>query len=84
MVVVADFRRKVKGWSANVEAKNRTRKERHNAEYESLDVRSESKPLTVHEKGRLKEIGTELNKIWCVEETNARQSFESIVNLVRV
>jgi hypothetical protein len=31
------------------------------------------RPLSSHEKERLKEVGIELNKIWSMEETKARQ-----------
>jgi hypothetical protein len=67
------LRKKVKGWSVNVEAENRRKKGELSAEYESLDIRSESNPLSSQERERLKEVGIELNKIWSMEETKARQ-----------
>jgi hypothetical protein len=67
------LRKKVKGWSVNVEAENKRKKGELSAEYESLDIRSESNPLSSQERERLKEVGIELNKIWSMEETKARQ-----------
>jgi hypothetical protein len=62
------FRRKIKGWSANIEAKNRRIKDRLSVEYNNLDIISESRVLSEQERARLKEISIELNRIWEMEE----------------
>jgi hypothetical protein len=67
------FRRKARGWSANVEAENRRKKDKLSAEYQHLDVLSETRSLSDSERARIKEVSEELNKIWDMEETKARQ-----------
>jgi hypothetical protein len=67
------FRRKIKCWSANIEAENRRIKDRLSVEYNNLDIVSESRVLSEQERARLKEISIELNRIWEMEEIKARQ-----------
>jgi hypothetical protein len=67
------FHKKVKGWSANIEAENKRAKDRLSAEYNSLDIISKSRNLSDQERARMKEINEELNRIWEMEETKARQ-----------
>jgi hypothetical protein len=66
------FRRKARGWSANVESELR-KKERFSREYESLDVVAENRSLSDNERDRMKFLYFELNKIWGVEEPRARE-----------
>jgi hypothetical protein len=67
------FRRKVKGWSANVESKLRRKKDWLSAEYAKLDIMAESKELTSQEREKMAQINCELNEVWSMEETKARQ-----------
>jgi hypothetical protein len=54
---------KARGWSVNVEAELRRRKEKLSKEYDRLDVLSESRNLNDNERERMKNIYSELNKI---------------------
>jgi GTP-dependent phosphoenolpyruvate carboxykinase len=50
---VRKFRRKVRGWSANVEASLRRKKDRLSAEYARLDILMESRTLSSHKKEKM-------------------------------
>jgi hypothetical protein len=56
-----------------VEAENRRKKDKLGAEYQHLDVISETRSLTNSERTRIKEVSEELNKISDREETKGRQ-----------
>jgi hypothetical protein len=43
------------------------------AEYNSLDMELESRVLDDSERGRMKELAKEIEKIWALEEIRARQ-----------
>jgi hypothetical protein len=66
-------RKKVKGWSVNVESELRKQKDRLSAEYSRLDIMAEAGDLTNQERERLTQINCELNKVWSMEETKATQ-----------
>jgi hypothetical protein len=68
------FRKKVNGWSVNIESKLRKKKDRLSAEYSRLDVMAENRSLNTQEWERLAYLNGELNRIWSMEETKARQS----------
>lgn len=67
------FRKLAKGWSTNTEAENRREKERLIREYDELDKLSEEIPISSSQKERMEAIMTNLDKIWAMEETKARQ-----------
>jgi hypothetical protein len=67
------LRKKVRGWSTNAEAEIKRRKKILSEEYEKLDVMAETRDLSNQERDRVKEVSGELNRIWEVEETKARQ-----------
>jgi hypothetical protein len=67
------FRKVTRGWAANVTAKISKQKQTLLAEYECLDIESEGRSLDVGEKARLKEVAREIEKIWVIEEIEARQ-----------
>jgi hypothetical protein len=66
-------RKKLKGWNANLESEQRKKKQHLVAEYDMLDIISESETLSPISKNRMKQISSELTNIWKNEETKARQ-----------
>lgn len=60
-------------WDINVESAIRKHKQQLIHEYDVLDIMLESVPLTDGDRNRMKEISLELDKIWLMEETKARQ-----------
>ena len=70
---VRAFRKKVKGWSTNVEAANRKLKNDLIREFDHLDRLTESCPPAEGQLLRMNEIMKSLNTIWALEETKARQ-----------
>jgi hypothetical protein len=69
---VSGFRKKVKGWSANVDANLRRKKDRLKVEYTRLDILMESRPLSYQERDKMIQVDKELNTIWSIEEIKAR------------
>lgn len=67
------LRKFLKGWSANIAAEQKKKKKSLIAEYDCLDIMSESQTLTSSENERMKTIRSEPNKIWKMEEIKARQ-----------
>jgi hypothetical protein len=67
------FRKKVKGWSINVEAEMKKRKMELSTEHEELDIMVETRDLSEQERDRMRIIDRELNDIWGMEEKRARQ-----------
>lgn len=67
------LRKFLKGWSINIEAEQKKHKKTLIAEYDCLDILSESQALLPEEKERIKAIRYELDKIWKMEEIKARQ-----------
>jgi hypothetical protein len=67
------FRKTSKGWSRNIEADLRRLKSDMMEEFDLLDIKSESEPLSDEELARLKEINREMQKLWLKEETKAKQ-----------
>jgi hypothetical protein len=67
------FRKTSKGWSRNIEADLRKLKCDMMEEFDFLDIKSESEPLSDAELARLKEINLEMQKMWLKEETKAKQ-----------
>ena len=70
---VRRFRKFSKGWSKNVEADIRKKKNALTEEYDELDIKSETACLSDVENARMKSILLELQFIWIKEETKARQ-----------
>ena len=70
---VRRFRKFSKGWSKNVEADIRKRKNALTEEYYELDIKSETACLSDVENVRMQNILKELRYIWIKEETKARQ-----------
>jgi hypothetical protein len=70
---VRNFRRKAKGWSANIEVDMKKKKRDLDKEYNQLDVEVDSRNLLPHEKQRIPQVADELNKIWEKEEIKARK-----------
>jgi hypothetical protein len=67
------LRKKARGWSINVEAEIKKRKKALSEEYERLDVKAETTDLSRQKKDRLKKVAGEMDNIWEIEETKARQ-----------
>jgi hypothetical protein len=66
-------RKGLKGWSANIESAQRKLKQQLVAEYDLLDIASETQCLSPVSKSRMKNISIELTNIWINEEIKARQ-----------
>ena len=63
------FRKKVKGWSINIEAGIKKKKRELLLEFDILDVFSERNQINDVDKHMMEEIKNELNGIWSKEET---------------
>ena len=63
------FRKRVKGWSINIEAGIKKRKRELLLEFDILDVFSERNQVNEVDRHRMEEIRNELNSIWSKEET---------------
>lgn len=70
---VRNLRIKLRGWSVNVEAANRKKKYDLIREYDTLDRLAENLQLDQDQIERMDLVLMELNKIWAMEETKARQ-----------
>jgi exonuclease III len=67
------LRKCLRGWNANIEAEQKKRKKQLTAEFDCLDIMSETQALLPGEYERMKEISNELNSIYANEEIKARQ-----------
>jgi hypothetical protein len=63
----------LKGWNANVESAQHKKKQQLVAEYDLLDILSESHHLSPVSKSGMKTIASELTEIWKNEEVKVRQ-----------
>jgi uncharacterized protein YfkK (UPF0435 family) len=70
---IRNLRKKLKGWNANLESNQKKKKQHLVAEYDILDIISESQTLSPISKKRMKQISSELTKIWKNEQIKARQ-----------
>ena len=70
---VRNFRKFSKGWSANIESAQKKTKQHLVAEYDLLDILSETQPLSPVSKARMKTISSDLTDIWKKEEIRAKQ-----------
>ena len=70
---IRNLRKKAKGWALNVNAEIKKHKQNLLQEFELLDVFQEYGRLSGPETLRLKEILNELEEIWKMEETKAKQ-----------
>ena len=67
------LRRKLKGWSLNLNSELKKKKQALLEEFDVLDVFSEENNLDDGERARLQEVKCELEHIWQMEETKAKQ-----------
>jgi hypothetical protein len=67
------LRKKIKGWSCNIDAEMKKNKSRLLTELDGLDKMTESRNLTLEERNRRKELRAQVDMIWKVEEIKARQ-----------
>jgi hypothetical protein len=67
------LRKTIKGWAINRESEQNKLKKQLIAEYDALDILSETQPLSPGAKAQMKNIAGELQKIWRNEEIKARQ-----------
>jgi hypothetical protein len=70
---IRNLRKGLKGWNANLEFDQRKKKQHLVAEYDMLDIISESQTLSPISKSRMKHISSELTEIWKNEKIKARQ-----------
>jgi hypothetical protein len=68
-------RRKIRGWSRNINSEMRKKKGSALAKINLLDLVTEQQALTDQEKGRRKSLALELDSNWRMEEIKARQRF---------
>ena len=62
-----------RGWNANYEAAQHRTKQQLVAEYELLDIASETKTLSPASKAHMDKIALDLQNIWRLEEIKSRQ-----------
>ena len=67
------LRRKLKGWSLNINADLKRKKQALQEEFNLLDVFSEENMLTERETQRMNEVKKELEHIWKIDEIKAKQ-----------
>jgi hypothetical protein len=67
------LRKCLKGWNANIESEQKRVKKELIAEFDCLDIMSETQQLLPEESDRMKEISKKLNAIYVNEEIKARQ-----------
>jgi hypothetical protein len=67
------LRKKIKGWSKNIEAELKRKKKDTIKKLDSLDQTSEYQQLSPRERQDRKELKETLEKIWVMEEIKARQ-----------
>jgi len=68
-----NLRRKLKGWALNINADIKRKRKSLPEEFDLLDVFSELNQLTDLERKRMQDIQEELEDIWKIEETKAKQ-----------
>ena len=67
------IRKKVKGWTININAHFKKQKHELLKEHEALDIKLERMDVTELERQRMKDIVRDLEAIWRMEEIKARQ-----------
>jgi hypothetical protein len=67
------FRKKAKGWSANLELEIRRQKKKLENEYDKLDRKVDFRDLTKKEKDRHEQVAKEINTILEMKEIKAKQ-----------
>jgi exonuclease III len=70
---IRNLRKGLKGWNANLESDQRKKKQHLVAEYDLLDIMSESQNSSPNSKSRMKQISSKLTEIWKNEEIKASQ-----------
>jgi hypothetical protein len=70
---IRNLRKVIKGWAINRESEQNRIKKQLIAEYDVLDIMSETQILSPGAKEQMKKIAGELSKIWRNEEIRARQ-----------
>jgi mannosylglycoprotein endo-beta-mannosidase len=70
---IRNLRKTIKGWAINIESQQNKHKKQLIAEYDMLDILSETQPLSPGAKKQMKTIADELQKIWRNEEIKSRQ-----------
>jgi hypothetical protein len=71
-VYIRNLRKLLKGWSINIECAQNKTKQSLVAEYDLLDILSETQNLSPVSKTRMKNISSERSDIWKKEEIKAR------------
>lgn len=70
---IRKLRKTLRRWSANIEAENKRKKVRLLRDYDVLDKKVEEVMLTSEEKEEMDNMMLELNRLWAMEETKAKQ-----------
>jgi hypothetical protein len=70
---IRNLRKTIKGWAINRESEQNKLKKQLIAEYDVLDILSETQILSPGAKEQMKKIAGELQKIWRNEEIKSRQ-----------
>jgi hypothetical protein len=70
---IRKLRKKVKGWSVNMEAEKKKRKGVIISDLDALDKLAEESTLSNTQSLKRQELRKELESIWLMEETRARQ-----------
>jgi hypothetical protein len=68
-----NLRKKIKGWSCNIEAEMRGTKETMLIELDGMDKAAKHQQLNAQELDRRKSLRNKMDKFWRIEEIKARQ-----------
>jgi hypothetical protein len=68
------LRKKIKGWSCNLDVEMKRNKSKLLTELDGLDKLAEERNLSLEENTRCKELKAQVDKIWKMKEIKTRQS----------
>lgn len=68
-----NLRKRIKGWSANIDADRKMNKKKILRELDDLDKKAESNQCSREEVERKRELRERMDQIWKIEEIKARQ-----------